>query len=246
MEVQVSIPLAFAAGAVSVLSACVLPLVPGYLAFVTALTVDERSSGSIGEARGAAARHSFLFMLGFGIVFATLGLVRTPVGPPIAWSLPWIQRLGGLVLALWGLYLLASWLPFLGRGAPQGSSESRSGGLRAAGALFVGIAFGAAWTPCIGPVLGSILLYVSQEPTMVHGGVLLVTYGIGLSLPFLALSVGLNWPLAGSRSLEAWGRPVRQVAGGVLAILGLALVTGYFARLTTTLAGLGQLINLEL
>ena len=246
MEVQVSFPLAFAAGAVSVLSACVLPLVPGYLAFVAALTVDERFAGSVAEARSAAARHSFLFMLGFGLVFATLGLVRTPVGPPIAWSLPWLQRSGGVLLAVWGLYLLSGWLPGLGDRGPFGSTAPRARGVREAGALFIGIAFGAAWTPCIGPVLGSILLYVSQEPTMAHGGALLVTYGIGLSLPFLALSVGLNWPLASSRSLEDLGGPLRRVAGGVLAALGFALVTGYFARLTTTLAGLGQLINLEL
>lgn len=241
MEVQVPISLAFAAGAVSVLSACVLPLVPGYLAFVTALTVDERSSGSVAAARGAATRHSILFMLGFGLVFATLGLVRTPVGAPIAWSLPWLQRIGGIVLAGWGLYLVGAFR------APATGWMGGSGAIaRSAGAVFTGVAFGAAWTPCIGPVLGSILLYVTQEETMAHGGVLLITYGVGLSVPFIALAVGLNWPLAGSRSLESWAGTLRRVAGGVLVLLGLALVTGYFARLTMTLAGLGQLINLEL
>ena len=242
MEIQVSIPLAFAAGAVSVLSACVLPLVPGYLAFVTALTVDERSSGSVAGARAAAARHSFLFMLGFGIVFATLGLVRTPVGPPIAWSLPWIQRAGGIVLAVWGLALTGASFPLMRARVPGSGAAA----VQSVGALFTGIAFGAAWTPCIGPVLGSILLYVSQEQTMVPGGLLLVTYGVGLSLPFLVLSVGVNWPLAGSKSVETWAGPLRRVAGGVLTVLGIALVSGYFARLTMFLAGLGQLINLEL
>ena len=81
---------------------------------------------------------------------------------------------------------------------------------------------------------------------MLSGGLLLVTYGMGLCLPFLALGVGLNWPLAGSRSVEAWAVPLKRVAGGLLAVLGLALVSGYFARATAFLAGLGQLINLEL
>ena len=81
---------------------------------------------------------------------------------------------------------------------------------------------------------------------MVPGGLLLVTYGVGLSVPFLMLSLGVNWPLAGSKSVEAWAGPLRRVAGGVLTVLGIALVSGYFARLTMFLAGLGQLINLEL
>lgn len=238
IEVEVSFFLAFAAGAVSVLSACVLPLVPGYLAFVIALTVEERSAGTVAGARGAAARHSVLFMLGFGLVFSTLGLVATPVGPPIARSLPWLQRAGGLVLAVWGLRFMVR------DPSPRGPRPSAAAS--SAGALFTGIAFGAAWTPCIGPVFGSILLYASQEQTMAHGGALLVTYGVGLSLPFLAVSLGLNWPLAGSRSVETWAGPLRRVAGGALGALGVALVTGYFARLTAFLAGLGQLINLEL
>ncbi len=242
MDVAVSLPLAFAAGAVSVLSACVLPLVPGYLAFVTALTVGERASGSVRAARTAAVAHAVLFMAGFGAVFATFGLVATPLGPPIAWSLPWVQRAGGLVLAVWGAYLAVS-------PTPARLAELPASPLRTApfvGALLTGVAFGAAWTPCIGPVLGSILLYVTREETMLAGGFLLVTYGVGLCLPFMALAVGLNWPLAGSRRVEAWAAPLRRGAGGLLAALGLALVTGYFARATAFLAGLGQLINLEL
>lgn len=244
MDVQVSIPLAFAAGFVSVLSACVLPLVPGYLAFVSALTVDELAEGSVARARGAAVAHSVLFMTGFGLVFASLGLVATPVGPPIAWSLPWIERVGGVLLAVWGAYLVGALSPLgVGR-ARVGSARAR--GARAAGSLLTGVAFGAGWTPCIGPVLGSILLYVTQDATMGQGGVLLVTYGVGLSVPFVAASVGLNWPLAGIRRIEDWIVALRRLAGGVLVALGLALVTGYFARLTAFLAGLGQLINLEL
>lgn len=244
VEVQVSVPLAFAAGLVSVLSACVLPLVPGYLAFVTALTLDELAEGSVARARGAAVMHSVLFMLGFGAVFLTLGLVATPLGRPVARSLPWIEGAGGIVLALWGAHLVGAFSPLGLRRAPVSSPAARAA--RGGASLFTGVAFGAAWTPCIGSVLGSILLYVSLEETMAEGGVLLATYAVGLAIPFLALSVGLNWPLAGSRSAERWIGPLRRIAGAVLVALGLALVTGYFARLTTLLAGLGQLINLEL
>lgn len=251
MDVQVSFPLAFAAGFVSVLSACVLPLVPGYLAFVTALTVAERTEHTTVRARRAAVVYSGLFMVGFGLVFLSLGLVATPVGTAIARSLPWIQRAGGALLAVWGLHLAGAfeWLDW--RPAARSASEEPRGigpapGGREAGSLLTGVAFGAGWTPCIGPVLGSILLYASREETMSRGVPLLVTYALGLSLPFLALSVGLNRPLAGSRRLEPWMRPLRRAAGGVLAALGLALLTGYFAQWAAFLAGLGQLINLEL
>ena len=244
MDVQVSIPLAFAAGFVSFLSPCILPVVPGYVGFVSALTLDERASGTAALARRGAIRHSLLFMVGFGLVFLSLGLVVTPVGRPIAISLPWIQRAGGALLALYGVHLLGALRVM---GVSRGSlSPGAARGARSLGSLATGVAFGAGWTPCIGPVLGSILLYVSREPTMGQGSVLMVTYALGLSIPFVLTSVALNWPLAGSTNVGNWVVPLRRIAGGVLTVLGVAMVTGYFARLTASLAGLGQLINLEL
>jgi len=237
VEVQVSLPLAFGAGAVSFLSACVLPVVPGYLGFVAALTLDERAEASVPRARRGALDHSVLFMAGFGLVFLSLGLVPTRLGPPIAWALPWLQRTGGLLVVLYGVHLLGAF----------GTTARHFGRrTRAAGSLATGIAFGAGWTPCIGPVLGSILLYVTLGETTAQGLLLLLTYALGLSVPFLLTSMGLNWPLAGSRAVESWAVPLRQAAGALLMALGVALVTGWFARLTAFLAGLGQLINLEL
>lgn len=237
MEVQVSVPLAFGAGLVSFLSACILPVVPGYLGFVTALMLDERAQASVERARRGALQHSLLFMAGFGAVFLSLGLVPTAVGPPIAWSLPWLQRAGGLLVALYGLYLVGAFRPVAAHFGARA---------RALGSVAAGVAFGAGWTPCIGPVLGSILLYVTLDDTMVRGLLLLLAYAAGLSVPFLSASVGLNWPLAGSSVVEAWAVPLRRGAGGVLMALGMTLVTGWFARITAFLAGLGQLINLEL
>jgi cytochrome c-type biogenesis protein len=243
MEVQVSIPLAFAAGFVSFLSPCILPVVPGYVGFVSALTLDERANSSAGRARRGAIIHSVLFMVGFGLVFLSLSLVVTPFGRPIALSLPWIQRAGGVLLALYGVHLLGAFHFVGAMRDPISPKASRNG--RAVGSLATGVAFGAGWTPCIGPVLGSILLYVSREPTMGQGGILMLTYALGLSIPFVVTSVGLNWPLAGSKGVGNWIVPLRRIAGGVLTALGIAMVMGYFARLTASLAGLGQLINLE-
>lgn len=244
MDVQVSLPLAFGAGFVSFLSACILPVVPGYLGFVSALTLDHLAEGSVGRARRGILAHSLLFMAGFGLVFLSLGLVPTPVGPPIARALPWMQRGGGLLVAAYGLHLLG--VPRLLGARPASLPPQATARARAAGSLATGVAFGAGWTPCIGPVLGSILLYVTLDDTMVQGMVLLLTYAVGLSVPFILTALGLNWPLAGSRTVGAWAWLLRRLAGGILLALGAALVTGYFARLTAFLAGLGQLINLEL
>ena len=244
MDVQVSLPLALAAGFVSFLSPCILPVVPGYVGVVSALTLDERSVASGARALLGAVLYSVLFMVGFGLVFLSFGLVPTALGPPIARALPWIQRVGGALIALYGVHLLGALLLLGVR--PFALTPRASRTARGTGSLAAGVAFGAGWTPCIGPVLGSILLYVTREPTMGEGLVLMVTYAVGLSVPFVLTAIGLNWPLAGSKHVGRWIVPIRRVAGGLLVVLGMAMVTGYFARLTASLAGLGQLINLEL
>jgi cytochrome c-type biogenesis protein len=112
--------------------------------------------------------------------------------------------------------------------------------------LIVGIAFGAGWSPCIGPVLGSILLYAGLEATMAQGTALLAAYALGLGVPFVAACAGFNWFLAGSARARMWLTPLQRAAGTVLVMIGLLMVTGRFASLAAFLAGLGQLINLEL
>lgn len=244
MEVQVSFGLAFLAGLVSFLSPCVLPVVPSYLAFVSGMTLGELSDHPPARVRRGAAVHSVLFVIGFGMVFMSLGLVATAAGAPIAAALPWVNRLGGAVLVLLGLYVAGVLrLPALSREIRVRLESRPTGSL---GALAVGIAFGAGWTPCIGPILGSILLYASLEATMVEGALLLGTYALGLGIPFVVASLGLNWFLAGSARVRRWIVPLQRVAGVVLVVIGALMVSGQFARMTAFLAGMGQLINLEL
>ncbi len=244
VDVQVSFPLAFAAGVVSFLSPCILPVVPSYLAFVTGLTLEEMRDATTPAVRRSALVHSVLFMVGFGVVFMTLGLVATALGARVAAALPWLNRAGGVLMMALGLLLLGLLrVPALARELRPMLTSKPAG---AFGSVVVGVAFGAGWTPCIGPVLAAVLLYASLETTMLHGTLLLATYAAGLGVPFVAASVGLTWFMAASERVRRWLVPLQGLAGTVLVLIGFMMVTGQFARLTAVLAGLGQLINLDI
>lgn len=241
---NISLPFAFFAGMVSFLSPCVLPLVPSYITFVSGLTMDELAQSGISGARRTAAIHSSLFILGFLLVFMTLGTSATAVGQAFNRLLPLISRLGGGVVILFGLILL-EWvrLPILAREIRPHLASKPSG---AVGSLVVGIVFGAAWTPCIGPILATILLYATMEATIARGTALLAAYGLGLGVPFLIAALGFNWFLTKFDRIRRWARPIQWTTGVLLIAVGILLVTGMFSSVSMSLADLGQWINLEL
>jgi cytochrome c-type biogenesis protein len=243
MHVTVSFPLALAAGLASFLSPCVLPVVPAYLVFVTGLSLDELRAGTVAAARRTALVQSVLFVLGFAAVFMTMGWAATSLGRVVGRALPWLDRAGGVLLMALGLYLAGLVrAPGLAREIRVHLTSRPSG---AVGSLVLGIAFGAGWTPCIGPVLASILLYASVDTTRTQGTLLLGTYALGLGLPFVVASVAFNAFVTGTERVRRWSVGLERAAGVALVIVGLAMVTGGFARVAAFLAGLGQLINLE-
>ena len=239
---SISYGLAFAAGLASFLSPCVLPLVPSYITFVTGMSLDELGHATRREARLRAAIHASVFVLGFGLVFVALGATATALGATLRRSLPLLQQLGGIVIAAFGLYLMGILrIPALMR-ERRVQLATRPAGL--AGSLVAGVAFGAGWTPCVGPVLASILLYAGLEATMAKGMLLLVAYTLGLGVPFLVAAVGLNWYLAGARRLRGWLRPIEVGAGALLLVMGVLLFTGRFTVLSSFLAGFGQFLDI--
>lgn len=244
MEITVSLPLAFLAGLVSFLSPCVLPVVPSSIAFVSGLTLEELRGGSAASARRAALLHSVLFVAGFTAVFMTLGWAATSFGRAFAQAMPWLNRLGGLVLIVFGLHLMGVLRTTALAREMRVHLSSRPSG--AVGSFLVGVAFGAGWTPCIGPVLASILLYASLDATQAQGALLLAVYAAGLGLPFILASVAFNTFLAGAERARRWMVPIERAAGALLALVGLMMITGSFASVTAFLAGLGQLVNLEI
>jgi cytochrome c-type biogenesis protein len=230
----VSLGLAFLAGLVSFLSPCVFPIVPSYLGFVTGLTLDELRDGSKGEARRQAAVHAALFVLGFSLLFVALGASATALGSALRRSLPLLQQLGGIVIAAFGLYLLGVLkLPALMRERRVQLARKPAGKL---GSVAAGVAFGAGWTPCVGPVLASVLLYASLEATLARGMLLLGAYALGLGIPFFVSAVALNWFLAGAAGGRRWLLPLERIAGAVLLLVGVLLFTGRFAALSAFLS----------
>ncbi len=244
MDVTLSYPFAMLAGFVSFLSPCVLPVVPSYLTFVSGMTLEELTEGDVGRARRTAALHAALFGLGFIFVFMTLGATATAFGQSFNRMLPMISRIGGALVIVFGLFLVgAIRAPALAREVRLHLTSKPTGAL---GSVLVGIVFGAGWTPCIGPILATILLYASMEQTMVEGMLLLGAYGLGLGIPFFLAAITLNWFLTGMGWVRKFLVPLQRVAGILLIATGILLVTGQFAAVSTALADLGQLIELEM
>lgn len=241
--ITVSYPLAFLAGLVSFLSPCVLPVVPGYITFVSGLTLEDLQDGSRADARRTAALHSALFILGFGLVFMTLGAGVGAMGGALGRGLPWLSRVGGILVALFGVHLLGVIrVPALAREVRVHLTSRPAGAL---GSVVVGAAFAAGWTPCVGPILASILLWAGLEATAVQGSLLLGAYALGLAVPFFGAALAFGWFLAGSGAAKRWLGLLERTAGVFLIVLGLMMVTGHFTALTAALADMGQLITLE-
>jgi cytochrome c-type biogenesis protein len=240
---SISFGIAFLAGLVSFLSPCVLPIVPSYVTFVTGRTIEELTTHGRGAARRQAAVHASLFVLGFTMVFVALGATATVFGGALGRSLPLLQQVGGVVIALLGLSMLGVLrLPALMRERRVHLAAKPAGMF---GSVLVGVAFGAGWTPCVGPVLASILLYAGTADSATRGMALLGTYALGLGIPFWLAAVGLNWYLAGARRVMRWLRPIELASGAFLVIIGVLLFTGRFTLLSGYLAGFGQLVNVE-
>ena len=226
-----SFALAFVAGLLSFLSPCVLPLIPSYVGFLTGLTLEE-----LEVRRGTALAHALWFVAGFSLIFIALGVTASALGVVLLRSQVWIGRIGGGVVILFGLYLLGVLRPrSLMRERKVQLTRKPLGYL---GSAFVGVTFGAAWTPCIGPILGAILTLAAAQASVAHGAALLTAYSAGLALPFVVTALALARFLAWFQRFRPYLAWVERSAGVLLILLGLLLVTDRFTLLASWLQGL--------
>ncbi len=233
---ELSIAVAFVAGVVSFLSPCVLPLFPSYLSFVTGLTFDELATPEP-QARRRVRRltmmHSALFILGFMLVFVALGASATAVGQFLRSHQEWIRRAAGVIIVMFGLHITGVLrLAFLHRERRVHIQERPEGML---GSVVVGFAFGAGWTPCIGPILGAILTMAGTSDRLSTGVLLLVVYGLGLGVPFFLAAVGFSAFLTAFQRIRRWMRPIEIASGLVLIVVGIMIFTNTFAILAAYL-----------
>lgn len=225
-----SLPLPFAAflaGVLSFLSPCVLPLVPGYVSMISGISVQELRRQDP-WAKGVVIRHAIMFVIGFSLVFITLGAVASSIGQLAGRHTALLSKVAGVIIIVFGLHLTGI-TPIRALYSDKritGTPESKS----AFHALLMGLAFGFAWTPCAGPILAGILALAASEATLQKGVTFLALYSLGLALPFLATSLGVNRFLAAYGRIRPHLRRVEVVSGALMITVGVLVFTH---RLTT-------------
>ncbi len=232
MTQDVSIPVAFLFGLLSFVSPCVLPLVPSYISFVTGISFEELT-GEDGSRRirKIILVNSLMFILGFSTVFVSLGASASFAGEFLRTYQDVIRKVGGIVIVLLGIHVVG----IINFGILQQDKRLHFFREKPAGILgsfLIGVGFAAGWTPCIGPILATILMIAASYDTLLQGVLLLVVYSLGLAVPFFLTSLGINTFLKHFNRLKRHMRVVSIVTGSFLIVTGLLIYFNYFAIFT--------------
>lgn len=224
-EEQISLLIAFAAGIVSFVSPCVLPLIPAYITNLSGVSVTQQHH-TAGE-RALVMSHALAFVLGFSLVFTLFWVSVGLMGYLVQGYLSYIRIVGGTVLIFMGLHTMGVWrLPLLDREVR--GAFPRQGGPGYPRSFFTGTIFAAGWTPCIGPVLAGIIGLAALRDSIWQGASLLLAYSGGLAIPFLATALALNPALRALRRFQRYQRWVAILSGIFLIVIGLLMLTNMF------------------
>ena len=235
---SISLVAAFSAGLLSFVSPCVLPLVPSYVSYITGLSIEQLTDASErSRFRKAIIINSLLFIAGFSSVFVAFGASASFLGQVLFAYQEHLRRFGGIVVILFGLYLLGILnLNFL-KMEHRYQFRNRPAGLL--GSFLIGIAFAAGWTPCVGPVLGTILLYASTTESMMSGVVMLTFYSLGLALPLFLTALGVDRFLSYFKEVRSYLWGVSTVSGVLLIIVGVMIYGNSLTMITSFLERYG-------
>jgi cytochrome c-type biogenesis protein len=219
----VSFPAAFVAGILSFFSPCVLPLIPAYFTFITGFSIEELTEEYNSEIRKKVFLSTFLFVLGFSLVFILMGASASYLGGLMYTYKKLIRIIGGILIIILGIHLTGL-IRIPGLDFEKRINLEKKP-LHFFGTLIIGMAFGAGWSPCIGPLLGSILIIAGSQETVWQGVILLGIYSAGLATPFIIISIFINFLLIFIKKASKVLKYVNVVAGVVLIVVGLILVS---------------------
>lgn len=235
---QISVGLAFIAGIASFLSPCVFSLMPVYISYLTGRSIEENYSKNV---RWNTLIHGVFFILGFSVVFISLGLAFSAVGSFLYSLKDILMRVGGVVIILFGIHMVGIFrIPFLDYDLRPHSNLDRSRGFISS--FFLGIFFSAGWSPCVGPVLGSILTLALTSGAVQSGFWLLVAYSVGMAIPFIITAAFLEWARKVIQKQSKLLKWIEIGMGCILILVGILLISGAFSRL----AVMGSWIELGL
>jgi cytochrome c-type biogenesis protein len=222
---------AFIAGLLSFLSPCVLPLIPSYITYITGLSFNDlQAEHPSHQVRRQTVIHSLLFIAGFTFVFILLGASATYVGGFLQQHMTSIRRVGGILIILFGIHLTGIIPIHFLLGEKRFNINRKPAGY--AGSFLVGVAFSAGWTPCIGPILASILMVAATEETVAHGIILLLAYSMGLAIPFFLAALAMHQFLVVFNRFKKYIRIFEIVTGVFLIIVGVMVFGNYLAVLS--------------
>jgi cytochrome c-type biogenesis protein len=229
---------AFFAGILSFVSPCVLPIVPGYLSFISGVSLEEMKDASARKSVMAKVfLNSLFFVIGFSVIFIGMGASATLVGAFLREFYRTFEIIGGAIIAALGLIMILQtfgvlFIPFLNY-EKRVQVKSRKWGLL--GSFVVGFFFGFGWTPCIGPILGAVLAIASEQDTVGKGMVLLTSYSLGLGIPFLLTSLSLNAFFVVFQRIRRYIKVIEVVAGLLLILVGVLMMTDSLTAIASLL-----------
>ena len=224
MSTEVTYITALFAGFLSFISPCVLPLIPGYISFVSGASLDEMRGPADSAARRKVFLTSVAFVAGFSVVFIALGASATAIGKLIFQNLPVLSKIAGALIIVFGLHMMGVFrLALLDR---EKRAQTQRKPTSLGGAMLVGAAFALGWSPCIGPILAGILLIAGSKDTIAEGVLLLAVYSLGLGIPFLLTSLAIDRFFSVTAKIRKHYHAIEMVSGGLLVAIGLLIFTG--------------------
>lgn len=235
---QISLVAAFSAGLLSFVSPCVLPLVPSYISYITGLSIEQLTdAGTRSRFKAAIVVNALLFIAGFSVVFIAFGASASFIGQLLITYQDHIRRIGGILIVVFGLYLLGVLnINFL---QMEHRFQFRNRPVGYLGSFLIGIAFAAGWTPCVGPVLGTILLYASTTDSLMSGVMLLASYSMGLGLPLFLTALGVDRFLSYFKQARAYLWGVSTISGVLLVVVGVLIYANSLTMVTSFLERYG-------